>query len=95
MDVNVIGLIAIGCIMFVFVVVNIIGYLHKDDFNYGFSLVLIIIISIFIGICAIMTKTNGVYPLDVYAGKTELQITYHIINNDTISCDSIVILKNK
>lgn len=33
-------------------------------------------------------------PIDVYRGKTELQIKCVVINNDTISCDSTVIWKN-
>lgn len=42
-----------------------------------------------------MNIPYNVHPLDVYRGLTELQITYKIINNDTISCDSIVVFKNK
>lgn len=95
MDANTIGLIVVICIAFICVIGNIVAYLSKSDINYGFSLALIIISSMLIGIGAIITETNGVHPLDVYAGKTELQITYKIINNDTVSCDSIVVFKNK
>lgn len=95
MDANIIGLIAVTCIGFISVIGNIVAYLSKNDINYGFSLALIIIASILIGIGAIITEINGVHPLDVYAGKTELQVTYKIVNNDTISCDSIVVFKNK
>lgn len=31
--------------------------------------------------------------LEVYRNNTELKITYEIVNNDTISCDSVVIFK--
>ena len=95
MNANIIGLIAVICIVFICIIGNIIAYLSSNNINYGFSLALIIIASILIGASAIITETNGIYPLDVYAGKTELQITYKIINNDTISCDSIVVFKNK
>ena len=47
------------------------------------------------GVGTIINEINGVHPLDVYRNKTELQITYKIINNDTINCDSIVVFKNK
>ena len=95
MDANVIGLIIVSCILFISTIANIVAYLTKDDFNYGFSLTVIIIVSVLIGVSAIITETNGINPLDVYRNKTELQITYKIVNNDTISCDSIVIFKNK
>lgn len=95
MEANVIGLIVVACIVFISVIANIISHLNNNNFNYIFSLALIVVSSIFIGIGAIITHINGVHPLDVYAGKTELQITYKIINNDTISCDSIVVFKNK
>lgn len=95
MDDNVIALTAISCIAFICVIGNIVAYSSKNHINYGFSLALIIISSILIGIGAMITEINGVHPLDVYAGKTELQITYKIVNNDTISCDSIVVFKNK
>ena len=95
MNANIIGLIAVICIVFICIIANIIAYLSSNNINYGFSLALIIIASILIGVDAIIIETNGTHPLDVYAGKTELQITYKIINNDTISCDSIVVFKNK
>lgn len=95
METNVIGLIAVICIVFIVVIGNIVAYFNKSNFNYWFSLLLIIISSMLMGIGATITHINGVHPLDVYAGKTELQITYKIINNDTISCDSIIIFKNK
>lgn len=31
--------------------------------------------------------------LEVYRNNTELKITYEIVNNDTINCDSVVIFK--
>lgn len=37
---------------------------------------------------------EGIKPIDVYRGKTELQVKYVIINNDTISCDSTVVWKH-
>ena len=40
-----------------------------------------------------MAIPYNVHPLDVYRGLTELQITYEIVNNDTIKCDSIVVFK--
>lgn len=94
MNANIIGL-AVSCIVFIVVIANIVAYFNKSNFDYWFSLLLIIISSMLIGIGAIITKINGVHPLDVYVGKTELQITYKIVNNDTISCDSIVVFKNK
>lgn len=95
MDANVIGLTAVVCIVFICVIANIVAYLSDNIINYGFSLAIIIIASITIGAAAMIIEINGVHPLDVYAGKTELQVTYKIINNDTISCDSIVVFKNK
>jgi hypothetical protein len=37
---------------------------------------------------------ESIKPIDVYRGKTELQVKYVIINNDTISCDSTVVRKH-
>lgn len=37
---------------------------------------------------------ESIKPIDVYRGKTELQVKYVIINNDTISCDSTVVWKH-
>lgn len=36
---------------------------------------------------------ESIKPIDVYRGKTELQIKYIIINNDTVNCDSTVVWK--
>lgn len=37
---------------------------------------------------------ESIKPIDVYRGKTELQIKCVIINNDTVSCDSTVVWKH-
>lgn len=37
---------------------------------------------------------ESIKPIDVYRGKTELQVKYVIINNDTVSCDSTVVWKH-
>lgn len=33
--------------------------------------------------------------IDVYQGKTEIQVDYHIRNNDTIYSDTTVVFKNR
>lgn len=42
-----------------------------------------------IGLCIIYSITSPVEPLDVYRGKTTLEITY----KDGIPCDSVVVWK--
>lgn len=53
--------------------------------------ILMLTMSIII-LCAIYTDSL-IKPLDVYRGNTELLIKTTIINSDTISCDSVVVLK--
>ena len=95
MDNNIIGFIGIISICCICFIVNISAYKYKSFINYIFSLILLIISSMLFGVGTIINEINGVHPLDVYRNKTELQITYKIINNDTINCDSIVVFKNK
>lgn len=50
-----------------------------------------------ISICCIILYTSkycmNIGALDVYRNNTELKVKYEVINNDTISCDSIVVFK--
>ena len=94
MNGNIIVIIVSILICCICIVVNV--YSCKDNINidYIFSLALIIISSSLVSISIVINEVNGVNPLDVYRNKTELQITYKIINNDTVKCDSIVIYKN-
>lgn len=93
MDSNILVIIILIFVCYICIIVNV--YSYKDNINtlYISSLVLTIIITVLLGI--IINETNSINPLDVYRNKTELQITYKIINNDTISCDSVVVFKNK
>lgn len=46
--------------------------------------------------CVLKSMTNfskEAGALEVYRNNTELKITYEIVNNDTINCDSVVIFK--
>lgn len=36
---------------------------------------------------------NDVKAIDVYRNKTDLQITYKVVNNDTVQIDSTVVYK--
>lgn len=55
-----------------------------------------ILLCISLGINQAMRETimENPKPIDVYRNRTELQIKYVVVNNDTISCDSTVIWKN-
>ena len=44
-------------------------------------------------IISISNECKNIGALEVYRNNTELKIKYEIVNNDTISCDSIVIFK--
>lgn len=62
------------------------------------ALLIIGIIFIFCIALACILKSNIDFSkeagaLEVYRNNTELKITYEIVNNDTINCDSIVVFK--
>lgn len=43
----------------------------------------------------IVIKADEPTASDVYQGKTEIQVDYHIINNDTINMDTTIVFKNR
>lgn len=94
MDVNVIIITILIFICCICIVINVISYERKKYFDYVSSLALIVLSSTLASITIVLNETNDINPLDIYRNKTELQITYKIVNNDTISCDSIVVYKN-
>lgn len=68
-----------------------------------FNLILIIIIMLLASGFGVTLSSSlqfrqrlkeSIKPIDVYRGKTELQIKCVIINNDTVSCDSTVVWKH-
>ena len=59
----------------------------------AFIICIILVASTMFILGIIVGYTNSPDLLDVYRGNTELKITYTIVNNDTINCDSIVVLK--
>lgn len=97
MDSNMLVIIILIFVCCICIIVNV--YSYKDNINAAYisSLSLIIVSSTLTGISIniAINEANVINPLDVYRNKTELQITYKMINADTISCDSIVIFKNK
>lgn len=92
---NIIVIIIFILICCICTIINVFSHKDNIDINYIFSLVVIVVSSLLAGINIATNETNTVNPLDVYRNKTELQVTYKIVNNDTISCDSIVVFKNK
>lgn len=97
MDSDVLVFIILIFVCCICIIVNVYSYKDNIYTAYISSLALIVITSSLVGISMHITinEANDINPLDVYRNKTELQITYKIINNDTISCDSIVVFKNK
>lgn len=63
---------------------------NYEDSSSIIYLVLAIILGC-ISICCVATIINKPTAMDVYKGKTELQITY----KGTIPIDSVVVFKNK
>lgn len=61
----------------------------------AFIICIVLVASIMFILGMIVGYSNSPDLLDVYRGNTELRIKYTIVNNDTINCDSIVVLKNK
>lgn len=43
----------------------------------------------------IVIKADEPTASDVYQGKTEIQVDYHIRNNDTIDIDTTIVFKNR
>lgn len=78
-----------------FIVLVIVGItstkLAKYESSYSITYFILMIILWCINTCCVATIINKPTAMDVYKGKTELQITY----KGTIPIDSIVVFKNK
>lgn len=46
-------------------------------------------------VCHILFTAGEPTASDVYQGKTEIQVDYHIRNNDTIDIDTTIVFKNR
>lgn len=46
-------------------------------------------------VCYILFTADEPTAIDVYQGKTEIQVDYHIRNNDTINIDTTIVFKNR
>ena len=78
------------CIVVIIVCVLSIKLANYEDSYYIIYLALAIILGC-ISICCVAIIINQPTAMDVYKGKTELQITY----KGTIPIDSVVVFKNK
>lgn len=67
--------------------------LKKLNTKFYFIIVLVFVISLYFIVLAISNICKDKGALEVYRNNTELKIKYEIINNDTISCDSVVVFK--
>ena len=78
------------CIVVIIVCVLSIKLANYEDSYYIIYLALAIILGC-VSICCVAIIVNQPTAIDVYKGKTELQITY----KGTIPIDSVVVFKNK
>lgn len=64
--------------------------------NILYALVLIILMSIliFIAVLIFIEVRNRPEAIDVYRGRTELQITYKVVGTDTLKRDTLVVWRN-
>ena len=78
-----------------FIVIVIAGVMATKLANYkkSYSIICLVLLTILwcINICCVAVIINQPTAIDVYKGKTELQITY----KGTIPIDSVVVFKNK
>ena len=78
-----------------FIVLVIAGVISIKLTNYksSYSVICLTLLTILwcINICCVAVLVNQPTAIDVYKGKTELQITY----KGTIPIDSVVVFKNK
>lgn len=70
-----------------------VAYIKKNEIIGAIMSAVLIMFSI--GFGTIIQYNKQPKLIEVYRGNTELRVKYVIVNNDTISCDSIVVLKNK
>lgn len=87
-------LLIFGCIFFIIGCICA-GYAARVFPEFVF----LAVISSFVGIGLLVGssevyKANQIKAIDVYRGNTELKVTYTVIGNDTISCDSTVVFKD-
>lgn len=84
-------LLVIGFILFAIGVFALYSKLN-NIYDY-FIIIMTFTVSISCILIYIGNKCKDVGALEVYRNNTELKITYEIVNNDTINCDSVVIFK--
>ena len=83
----------IEILFFIVLVIAGIMYIKLDNYNSSYSVICLALIIILwcINTCCVAIIINQPTAIDVYKGKTELQITY----KGTIPVDSVVVFKNK
>lgn len=74
---------------FAFVALVILMWVHLDNSNVGIMEFILHCFAIFMIFCAFTMYINSPEAIDVYRGKTTLEITY----KDSIPIDSVVVFK--
>ena len=84
---------AVAVILFYdFEITKIYGRHASTTFGYGLFIGMLITVALVPGVMTLVLEKD-VKAIDVYRGKTDIEIQYTIRNNDTISCDTTVIFK--
>ena len=61
-------------------------------FGYGLFIGMLVSVMLVPGVMTLLLEKD-VKAIDVYRGKTDIEIQYTVRNNDTISCDTTVVFK--
>ena len=86
---------AVAVILFYdFEITKIYGRHASTTFGYGLFIGVMMAILLLPGVMALVFEKNPTpKAIDVYRGKTDIEIQYTVRHNDTISCDTTVIFK--
>ena len=84
---------AVAVILFYdFEITKIYGHHASTAFGHGLFIGILITVALVPGVMVLVLEKD-VKAIDVYRGKTDLEIQYTIRHNDTISCDTTVVFK--
>lgn len=84
---------AIAVILFYdFRVTKLYGQNASTAFGHGLFIGMLIVTALVPGVATLVLEKDPT-AIDVYRGKTDIEIQYIIKNNDTISCDTTVVFK--
>ena len=84
---------AIAVILFYdFRVTKLYGQNASTAFGHGAVIGMLFTLMLVPGVMTLLLEKD-VKAIDVYRGKTDIEIQYTVRNNDTISCDTTVVFK--